>query len=164
MANKQKHKYSLGFNTRDQKYRECENLRKFYECLPRGGHSAHTHTGGSVQEISGNSKISFQLHCNPKVSAHFILGNLHMNMKYPETMQIEVWIASSKPRNISSTMFDVKKYHEHDFSFIWTKKYHFGQYSDPKISDLPIGFFSKFQIFFKILKNTLIQGNGLQNI
>ena len=41
-----------------------------------------------------------------------------MNIKYPETMQIEMRIASGEPRNISLTIFDAKKYHEHNFSFI----------------------------------------------
>ena len=52
-------------------------------------------------------------------------------------MQVEKSITSNEPRNISSTMFGIKKYHEHSFSFLWTQKYHFSQYSDPKISDLP---------------------------
>ena len=52
-------------------------------------------------------------------------------------MQIEKSITSNEPRNISSTMFGIKKYHEHSFSFLWTQKYHFSQYFDPKISDLP---------------------------
>ena len=59
-------------------------------------------------------------------------------IKCPETMQIEKSITSNEPRNISSTMFGVKKYHEHNsFSFLWIQKYHFSQYSDPKTSDLP---------------------------
>ena len=105
--------------------------------VAQGGHSAHTHTGGQSKKFSGNPKISPQLHFNPKISAQFVLRNLYMNMKYPETMQVKVRIASSEPRNISDTMFGVKKYHEDSFSFIWTQKYHFSQYSDPKISDLP---------------------------
>ena len=60
-----------------------------------------------------------------------------MNMKCPETMQIEKSITSNEPRNISSTMFGIKKYHEYILSFLWTQKYHFSQYPDPKISDLP---------------------------
>ena len=51
--------------------------------------------GGQSKKFSGNPKVSLQLHCNPKISAHFILRNLYMNMKYPETMQIEVRIAST---------------------------------------------------------------------
>ena len=74
----------------------------------QGGHSAHTHTGGQSKKFSGNPKVSLQLHCNPKISAHFILGNLYMNIKYPETMQIEMRIASGEPRNISLTIFDAK--------------------------------------------------------
>ena len=31
----------------------------------------------------------------------------------------------SERSNVSSTVFDVKKCHEHNFSFIWTQKYHF---------------------------------------
>ena len=101
-------------------------ILKLIGLLPRGGgHSAHTHTGGSVQEIFRQPKISLQLHCNPKISAHFTLRKLCMNIKYPETMQIEVRIAS-KHRNIISTIFDLKKYHELNFNSIWTQKYHFG--------------------------------------
>ena len=33
-------------------------------------------------------------------------------------------------------MFGIKKYHDHNFSFLWTQKYHFWQHSDPKISNL----------------------------
>ena len=46
--------------------------------------------------------------------------------RYFMTGPLEVRIASSKPRNISSTMFDVEKYHEHDFSFIWIQNITFG--------------------------------------
>ena len=70
-------------------------------CTPGGGgHSAHTHTGGQSKKFSGNPKISLQLQCNPKISAHFIYinGNLYKNIKYPQTMQIEVRIASIEPR------------------------------------------------------------------
>ena len=81
---------------------------------PRGG----TQHGVQSKKFSGNSKISLQLHFNQKISAHFILRNLYMNIKYPETMQVKVRIASSEPRNISYTMFGVKKYHEDGFSFI----------------------------------------------
>ena len=81
-------------------------------------HSAHTHLEGRSNKFSGNLKISLQLHCDPKVSVHFILRNLYMSTKFPEKMQIEVRIASSEPRNINSTVFDVKNYHEHNFSFI----------------------------------------------
>ena len=42
--------------------------------------------------------------------------------KCPKTMQIEKSITSDEPRNISSTMFGIKKYHEHSFSFLWTQK------------------------------------------
>ena len=100
-----------------------------------GGHSGHTHTGGQSKKFSGNPKISLHFQCNPKISAHLIYINLYMNIKYPQTMQVR--IASIEPRNINITMFGIKKYHEHSFSFLWTEKYHFRQYSDPKISDLP---------------------------
>ena len=103
------------------------------DCLPRGGHSAHTlPREGQSKKFSGNAKRSLQLQCNPEISAF-----LYMNIKYPQTMQIEVRIASIEPRNINITMFGIKKYHEHSFSFLWTQKYHFWQHSDPKISDLP---------------------------
>ena len=107
--------------------------------FPGGGGTQHIRIrgGGQSKKFSGNPKISVQLHFNPKISAHFILRNMYMNKKKPETMQVKVRIASNEPRNISYTMFGVKKYHEDSFSFIWTQKYHFWQYSDPKISDLP---------------------------
>ena len=92
--------------------------------------------GGKPRKFSNNPKISLQVHCHPKLSAHFILRNLYMNRKYLETLQIEVRIASSEPRNISSTIFDVRKYQEHNFSFISTQKYHYWQRSNPKILDL----------------------------
>ena len=53
-------------------------------------------------------------------------------------MQIEVRIASEEPKNIILTKFEARKYHG-DISFIWNEKYHFRQFSDPKISDLPRG-------------------------
>ena len=67
------------------------------------------HTGGQSKKFSGNPKISFPLHCNPKISAHFILRNLYMNIKHPQTMQTEVRIAASEPRNINATAGMVKK-------------------------------------------------------
>ena len=97
----------------------------------------NTYAYGQSKKFSGNPKISLQLQCNPKISAHFIYINLYMNITYPQTMQIEVRIASIEPRNIHMTIFGIKKYHEHSFSFLWTQKYHFWQHSDPKISDLP---------------------------
>ena len=104
---------------------------------PRGALSTYAYGGGQSKKFSGNPKISLQLQCNPNISAHFIYINLYMNIEYPQTMQIEVRIASIEPRNINITMFGIKKYHEHSFSFLWTQKYHFWQHSDPKISDLP---------------------------
>ena len=95
--------------------------------------------GGQSKKFSGNPKISLQLQCNPKISAHFTYINLYMNIKYPQAMQIEVRIASIEHRNINITMFGIKKYHQHSFSFLWTQKYHFWQHSDPKISTyLPV--------------------------
>ena len=66
---------------------------------------------GSVQEIFREPKILVQVHCSPKISAHFIFSNLCMNMKCSEIMQTEVRIASSEPRNIGLTISDTKKYH-----------------------------------------------------
>ena len=105
--------------------------------LHREGGTQHVRIrGDQFKKFSGNPEISLQLHSNPKISAHFILRNLYMNIKCTKTMQIKVMIAPSEPRNISQTMFGVKKYHEDSFSFIWTQKYHIWQYSDQKISDL----------------------------
>ena len=105
--------------------------------FPGGGTQDIRIRGDQSKKFSGNPKISLQLQCNPKISAHFTYINLYMNIKYAQTMQIEVRIASIEPRNINITMFGIKKYHQHSFSFSWTKKYHFWQHSDPKISDLP---------------------------
>ena len=69
-----------------------------------GGHSAHIHNGGGVS--------SRKFHCNPKISAYFILWHLKLNIKYLEAMQIEVTNTSSKPRNIILTIFDAEKYQE----------------------------------------------------
>ena len=46
-------------------------------------HSADTHTGDQSKKFAGNPKISLQLHCNPKISAHLILRNLYMSIEYP---------------------------------------------------------------------------------
>ena len=75
-------------------------MRKSMETTP-GGTQHIRIRGGQSKKFSGNPKISLQLHFNPKASAQFILTNLYMNIKYPETMQVKVRIASSKPRNIS---------------------------------------------------------------
>ena len=48
--------------------------------------------GGQSKKFSGNPKVSLQHHCNAKISANFILKNLYMNIKYPETMQTKVKI------------------------------------------------------------------------
>ena len=69
---------------------------------PQGGTQHIRMKGGQSKEFLGYSKISLQLHCNPKISAHFILKNLYINIKHHETKQKEVKIASSEPRNISS--------------------------------------------------------------
>ena len=100
----------------------------------RGGGTQHIRIrGGQSKKFSGDPKMSLQLPCNQKISAHFIYINLYMNIKYPQTMQIEVRNASIEPRNINMMMFGIEKYHEHSFSFLWTQKYH----SDPKTLDLP---------------------------
>ena len=110
-------------------------IRNLYK--PQGSTHHIRIWGGQSKKFSGNQKMYLQLYGKPIISAHFVVGNQYMNIKYPETMPIEVRIASTEPKNISSTMFGVKKYHEHGFSFIWTQKYHFWQCPDPKISDLP---------------------------
>ena len=76
--------------------------------------------GGQSKKFSGNPKISLHLHCHPKISARFTLGNLCMNIEYPEIMQIEVRIAASEHRNISSTIFGPKNI---TFGNILTQKY-----------------------------------------
>ena len=105
---------------------------KVFELISQGGTQHIRIRGGQAKKFSGNPKISLQLQRYPKISAHFIYINLYMNIKYPQTMQIEVRIASIEPRNINITMFGIKKYHEHSFSFLWTQIYHFWQHSDPK--------------------------------
>ena len=91
----------------------------------RGEHSALTHAGGGVSPRNFQATQIYQ--CR----------NMYINMKFPETMQIEVRIASGEPKHISSTIFDFKNYYEHNFRFILTKKYHFWQCSNPNILDLP---------------------------
>ena len=72
------------------------------DCVtPRGDTQLIYISGDQSKKFSGNPKISLQLQCTPKISAHFILRNLYMNIKHPETMQIEVRIASSNPINNS---------------------------------------------------------------
>ena len=46
---------------------------------------------------------------------------LHMNIKCPEKMEMEMTIASSESRNIRLTIFDAKKYHGHNCSSIRPK-------------------------------------------
>ena len=73
------------------KEKEKTSNRMFESCSrshPGGIFSTYAYGGG------GQSK---KFSCNSKISAHFIYINLYMNMKHPETMQIEVRIASSKP-------------------------------------------------------------------
>ena len=68
----------------------------------QGRHSEHTHTGGvSPRNFHATQKYHFSFTATQKISAHFIHINLYVNMKYPETMQIEVRIASSEPIEIS---------------------------------------------------------------
>ena len=69
--------------------------------IPGEALRTYAYGGGQSKKFSCNPRMSLRLHCNPKISAHFIHINLFMNMEYPETMQIEVRIASSEPRNIS---------------------------------------------------------------
>ena len=54
-------------------------------------------------------KISLQLHCNPKISPHFILTNPKTNIKDLETMQIAVRITSKELRSISFLLFGAFK-------------------------------------------------------
>ena len=81
-----------------------------HEYNPRGGHSVHTHTEGSVRENSRQPKNISLASLNPKISAPFILRHLKTNMKYLEAMQIDVTNASNKPRNISLAIFDAEKH------------------------------------------------------
>ena len=71
----------------------------------------YAYQGVSPRNFQATQKYHFSF-LQTKLSAHFILRNLYMNTKYPETMQIKVRIASSEHINISSTTFDVKKYHD----------------------------------------------------
>ena len=36
--------------------------------------------GGQSKKLSGNPNISFQLHCNPRISANFKFRNLYINI------------------------------------------------------------------------------------
>ena len=73
--------------------------------------------GGAIQKlVEGDCKVSAKIfgfrlggkRCTQKFSLHFstsIIAN------FSEIMQIEVMIAASEHRTISSTIFDAKKYH-----------------------------------------------------
>lgn len=61
-----------------------------------GGQSAHTHMhGGQLEKLSGNAKISVQLNCSKKMSAHFIF---RCRNQHPETMQTDARIAFKELR------------------------------------------------------------------
>ena len=113
-----------------------KNLRHFamnllWECFFRGGgHSAHTHTD-SAQEIFRQPKNITSASLPPKNIGSFNTQK-PVYIKYPETMQREVRIASSKPRNISITVFGVKNIRNMVLILIGPKKYHFWQYTDLK--------------------------------
>ena len=69
-------------------------------CTPGGALSTYAY-GGSVQEIFRKPKNITSASMQPKnISSFYIYinGNLYMNIKYPQTMQIEVRIASIEPR------------------------------------------------------------------
>ena len=94
--------------------------------IPWGG-AVSTYTDGeSVQKIFRQPKNITPASLQPKNITSFYTLNLCINIKYPKTMQTEGRIAPSEPRNIRSTIFDVKKYPEHKISFIWIQKCHFG--------------------------------------
>ena len=61
--------------------------------------------GGHSRNFQAARKYLFSFIATQK--AHFILRKLYMDIKYSETVQTEVRIASSEPRNICSTIFDV---------------------------------------------------------
>ena len=88
--------------------------------------------GGQFKKFLDDSDTSLHPYCNPKISAHFILRNLYMNIKYPETMRIDVRIASSEPRNISSTIFGDKNIMNLILIFFGPKSITFSKYSNPK--------------------------------
>ena len=76
---------------------------------PQGGGTQHIRIrGGQSKKFSGNPKISLQLHFNPKISAHSIITNLYMNIKYPETMQVKARLPLANPE-ISVTRCFVSK-------------------------------------------------------
>ena len=82
---------------------------------PGGTFSPYAYGMVSPNSFQATQKCHFNssfIASHPKISAHFILRILYVNMKYPETIQIEVRITSCEPRNISSTIFHVKRYDE----------------------------------------------------
>ena len=88
----------------------CCSMKILRRLTSPGGHSAHTH--GSVQEIFRQPKNITSASMQPKNISLFyiyIYINLYMNIKYPQTMQIEVRISSIEPRNINIKMFGVSK-------------------------------------------------------
>ena len=57
---------------------KCRTVEAAIEAVvvPRGGGTQQIHIrGGQSKKFSGNPKISFQLHCNPKISPHLMLRN-----------------------------------------------------------------------------------------
>ena len=110
--------------------------------VPRGGETCHIciWRGVTPKNFQATQKYQFSFIATEKYQLilwHVILGNLCMNMIGHETMQIKVRIGSKEPRNVSLITLDAKQYHEHNFRFIWIRKYHFRYYSSPDISDLP---------------------------
>ena len=83
--------------------------------LPRGD-TKHIRIrgGGQSKKFSGNPKISLQHHCNPKISANFILRNLYMNIK----LQTKVKIVSTLGTRASKKK-EERKIFLSFFSFFW---------------------------------------------
>ena len=99
----------------------------------QGGHSVHLHIeggGSQSKEFSDNPKMSLHVHWNQEI---FHTLNLVHKHKVSRNNANSSQDCLQRAQKYNSTMLGV----EHGFSFIWTQKYHFWQYSDPKISDLP---------------------------
>ena len=86
---------------KDIKPASGENLKKisFVSLEPQGGGALSTYAYGSQsKKFLGNRKISPQLHCNPRISAHFVFRSLCMKMIDYETLQVKVRTASKEPK------------------------------------------------------------------
>ena len=96
------------------------------EIWPRG-HSAHTHMGGSVQEIFRQPKNITSASMQPKnISSFYVHKPVHEHKISPNNANIsQDCLHRTQKYQYNDVWY--KKYHEHGFSFLCTQKYHFWQ-------------------------------------